>query len=242
MPKNKLELLHEDEQLVVVNKAPGVLSIPDRFSLERPNLLTMLNRKYEKVWTVHRIDRETSGAIVFAKDEETHRHLSRQFQERTVDKTYLALLDGQLHQEEGTMDRPLIEHPGKPGQMMVAKKGKRAVTHYRLVETFQRFSLAEFKIETGRLHQIRVHAEALGYPLAIDELYGRRSAFFLSEIKQRNYRLGKEKEERPLMDRLSLHAWRISFEHPHLGERQQYEAPLPKDFAAVVKQLRKWGK
>ncbi|NBC07951.1 MAG: RluA family pseudouridine synthase [Bacteroidetes bacterium] len=242
MPKHKLELLHEDEQLVVVNKAPGVLSIPDRFSPEKPNLLTMLNRKYEKVWTVHRIDRETSGAIVFARDEHTHRHLSQQFQERTVEKTYLALLDGQLHQEEGTIDRPLIEHPGKAGRMMVAKKGKRAVTHYRLVEVFQRFSLVAFTIETGRQHQIRVHAESMGYPLAVDERYGRRTAFYLSEIKQRHYRLGKDKEERPLMSRLCLHAWQLSLQHPATQERLSVEAPLPKDFRAVVNQLHKWGK
>jgi 23S rRNA pseudouridine1911/1915/1917 synthase len=242
MPKHKLELLHEDEQLVVVNKAPGVLSIPDRFHPEKPNLLTMLNRKYEKVWTVHRIDRETSGAIVFARDEHTHRHLSQQFQERTVEKTYLALLDGQLHQEEGTIDRPLIQHPSKAGQMMVAKKGKRAVTHYRRVETFQRFSLVAFTIETGRQHQIRVHAEAMGYPLAVDELYGRRTAFYLSEVKQRNYRLAKNKEERPLMNRLCLHAWKLAFQHPTTDERLSVEAPLPKDLRAVVNQLRKWGK
>jgi RluA family pseudouridine synthase len=242
MPKYKLELVYEDEHIVVVNKAPGLLSIPDRFAPEKPNLLGLLNRKFEKVWTVHRLDRETSGLLVFARNEEAHRHLSRQFQERTVDKKYLALLDGQVYHDSGTVDRPLVEHPGKPGLMMVAKKGKRSVTHYKVVERFQRFSLVEFTIETGRMHQIRVHAESLGHPLAIDELYGRRTAFHLSEIKQRNYRLAKDKEERPLMSRLSLHAWRLSLQHPQTEEALSFEAPLPKDFAAVVKQLQKWGK
>jgi 23S rRNA pseudouridine1911/1915/1917 synthase len=241
MPKPKIAYLYEDEEIIVVNKPAGLLSVPDRFDADKPHLSGLLQRRYGRVWTVHRLDRQTSGLLVFARTEDAHRHLSRQFQGRSVKKTYLALLDGCMTDNSGTIDRPVAEHPTKAGQMMVAKKGKQAVTHYRVAERFQHFTLAEAVIETGRTHQIRVHMEALGYPLAVDELYGRRSAFYLSEVKKRNYRLGKLEEERPLMSRLSLHAWKLSLQHPATEAPINFEAPLPKDFSAVLKQIRKWG-
>lgn len=242
MPKLKPEILFEDEQLIVANKPPGLLSIPDRFALEKPNLLALLTHEYGKVWTVHRIDRETSGLICFARNEEAHRRLSQQFEQRTVEKTYLALLDGGATPEAGTIDRPIAESHTQPGKMVVAKKGKNAVTHYQVVERFRLFTLVEARIETGRTHQIRVHFESIGHPLAVDSLYGRREALLLSEIKQKGYHLGRGQEERPLMSRMPLHAWKLALDHPHTGERMEFEAPLPKDFAAVLKQLRKWGK
>ncbi|MCO6478138.1 MAG: RluA family pseudouridine synthase [Phaeodactylibacter sp.] len=242
MAKLKPDILYEDEHLIVANKPPGLLSIPDRFAPEKPNLLALLTHEYSKVWTVHRIDRETSGLICFARNEEAHRHLSLQFENRTVEKTYLALLDGISIPDEGTIDRPITESHKEVGKMTVAKKGKEAVTHYQVAERFRQFTLAEVRIETGRTHQIRVHFESIGHPLAVDSLYGRREAFFLSEVKQKGYHLGREKEERPLMSRLPLHAWKLALDHPRTEERMEFEAPLPKDFAAVLKQLRKWGK
>ena len=241
MSKQKPEILYEDEHLIVANKPPGLLSIPDRFAPEKPNLLGLLNQRYGRAWTVHRIDRETSGLICFARNEEAHRHLSQQFEQRTVVKTYLALLDGPALPEEGTIDRPIAESQNQPGKMTVAKKGKSAVTHYKVAERFRQFTLVEARIETGRTHQIRVHFESIGHPLAVDSLYGRREAFFLSEVKLKRYQLGRDEEERPLMSRMPLHAWKLALEHPHTGERMEFEAPLPKDFAAVLKQLRKWG-
>ncbi len=241
MGKVKPDILHQDEHIVMVNKTPGLLSIPDRHDPTLPSLLGLLNQQFGKVYTVHRLDRETSGLLVFALQEEAHRELSRQFQQRTVEKRYLALLDGVVYHDTGTLDRPLAEHPTKPGRMIVAKKGKAAVSHYKVIERFKQFTLVEFHIETGRMHQIRVHAEALGHPLAIDEMYGRREAFFLSEVKQRGFQLGKDEEERPLMQRLTLHALRLTIDHPATGERTTFEAPLPKDFRAVLQQLRKWG-
>ncbi|MCB0593445.1 MAG: RluA family pseudouridine synthase, partial [Phaeodactylibacter sp.] len=133
------------------------------------------------------------------------------------------------------------ESQNQPGKMTVAKKGKSAVTHYKVAERFRQFTLVEARIETGRTHQIRVHFESIGHPLAVDSLYGRREAFFLSEVKLKRYQLGRDEEERPLMSRMPLHAWKLALEHPHTGERMEFEAPLPKDFAAVLKQLRKWG-
>ena len=226
----------------MANKPPGLLSIPDRFAPEKPNLLALLTHQYGKVWTVHRIDRETSGLICFARNEEAHRHLSQQFENRTVEKVYLALLDGASVPEEGTIDRPIAPSHKEVGKMMVAAKGKSAVTHYKAIERFRQFTLVEARIETGRTHQIRVHFESIGHPLAIDSLYGRREAFYLSEVKGKGYQLGRDKEERPLMSRLPLHAWKLALGHPHTGERLEFEAPLPKDFSAVLKQLKKWGK
>jgi 23S rRNA pseudouridine1911/1915/1917 synthase len=242
MAKDSPLIIFEDESIILATKPPGLLSIPDRFSAQKPNLVAMLNLQFGKVWVVHRLDRETSGLIVFARNEDAHRSLSLQFEQRQSKKTYLALLDGQLPHPEGTIENRLAENPAHPGKMMVAKKGKTAITHYRLVENFRQFCLVEARIETGRMHQIRVHFESIGHPLAIDSLYGRREALLLSTIKQKGFRLGNEQEERPLMSRLTLHAWKLEFEHPASGQLVSFEAPLPRDFDAVLKQLRKWGR
>lgn len=235
------ELLHEDDDLLVVNKPAGLLTIPDRFG-NKDSLLAALERKFGKVFVVHRLDRETSGAICFARNEAAHRHLSLQFEHHTADKFYLALLDGVLHHDEGEIDKPIGEHPAISGKMTVTNSGKPSLTFYRVLERFKRFTLAETLIKTGRTHQIRVHFQSIGYPLAVDALYGRREAFFLSEIKGKSYKSGKyTEEERPLMDRTSLHSYRLRLDHPTSGERMEFKAEPPKDFAAVLNQLRKWG-
>ncbi|MCB0573803.1 MAG: RluA family pseudouridine synthase, partial [Saprospiraceae bacterium] len=168
--------------------------------------------------------------------------LSMQFEHHTADKFYFALLDGVLHHDEGEIDKPIGEHPGTPGKMTVTNSGKPSLTFYRVAERFKRFTLAEALIKTGRTHQIRVHFQSIGYPLAIDALYGRRAAFLLSEIKGKTYKSGKfSEEERPLMSRTSLHAARLRIDHPASNERLEFKSELPKDFAAVLNQLRKWG-
>lgn len=235
------ELLHEDEHLLVVVKPAGLLSIPDRFG-NKDSLLGLLERDFGKVFIVHRLDRETSGILCFARSEAAHRHLSMQFEHHTADKYYFALLDGVLHHDEGEIDKPIGEHPGTPGKMTVTNSGKPSLTFYRVAERFKRFTLAEALIKTGRTHQIRVHFQSIGYPLAIDALYGRRAAFLLSEIKGKTYKSGKfSEEERPLMSRTSLHAARLRIDHPVSNERLEFKSELPKDFAAVLNQLRKWG-
>jgi 23S rRNA pseudouridine955/2504/2580 synthase/23S rRNA pseudouridine1911/1915/1917 synthase len=241
MAKKMPTLLYEDSDLIVANKPAGLLSIPDRFVPEKPNLQHMLNHAFEKVWVVHRLDRDTSGLICFALNESAHRHLSLQFQERTVQKTYLAIVNGVVHKDQGTIDRAIAPHPAQSGKMMAGSKGKKAITHYKVVERFRQFTLLELELETGRTHQIRVHLEALGHPLIVDELYGRRAAFFLSEVKQRGFNLAQGKEERPLLTRQPLHALRLNLLHPASEQPLTLEAPLPKDMNAVVKQLKKWG-
>ena len=234
-------LLYEDEHILVVNKPPGLLTIPDRTG-GKESLLGLLERRFGKVFVVHRLDRETSGVLCFARSVDAHRNLSMQFERHTSDKFYLALVDGVLHHEEGEIDKPVGEHPTIPGKMTVTHSGKPSLTFYRVAERFRRFTLAEVLIKTGRTHQIRVHFQSIGYPLAVDALYGRRPALYLSEIKGKAYKSGKySEEERPLMDRTSLHAARLRIDHPVTGERMEFKADLPKDFAAVLNQLRKWG-
>lgn len=235
------DALFEDEHILVVNKPAGLLTIPDRFG-NKDSLQAALERHYGKVFVVHRLDRETSGVLCFARSEAAHRHLSMQFEQHTVDKYYHVLLDGVLHHEEGEIDKPIGEHPTIAGKMAIVPRGKPSLTFYRLLERFQRFTLVEALLKTGRTHQIRIHFQSIGYPLAIDPLYGRRSALYLSEIKGKSYKSGKySEEERPLMDRTSLHASRLRIDHPETGERMEFTAELPKDFQAILNQLRKWG-
>ena len=127
--------------------------------------------------------------------------------------------------------------------MAISNSGKPSLTFYRALERFRHFTLAEALIKTGRTHQIRVHFQSIGYPLAVDALYGRRPAFYLSEIKGKSYKTGKfSGEERPLMERTSLHAFRLRIDQPTTGERMEFKTELPKDFNALLTQLRKWGK
>lgn len=241
--KLKIEIVYEDEALLIANKPAELLTIPDRFDATKPNLLSALTESHgDKIWVVHRLDRETSGIMCFAKTEEAHKNLSQQFFNRTVDKIYLALVDGRPAVEEGTIDAPIGPHPTLPGKMTVIRTGKVAVTDYKVVEIFKAFALVEANIRTGRTHQIRVHFKHLGHPLAVDPLYGKRESFFLSEVKHRKYQLGKDQEERPLMSRTTLHAYQLTLDHPLTSERMTFSTPLPKDFQAMLNQLRKWGK
>lgn len=240
--KHPFEVLYEDDQLLIVEKAAGTLTIPDRLGRETHHLLGFLQKRYEKVMTVHRLDRDTSGILVFARTEDAHRHLSMQFERHTVDKFYHVIVDGVLHHEEGEIDKPIGEHPTIPGKMIVTAQGKPSLTFYRVLERFRQFSLAEVQLRTGRTHQVRVHFQSIGYPLAVDPLYGRRKALYLSEIKVKNYKTGKfSEEERPLLQRTPLHASRLRIDHPANGERLEFHSELPKDMQAVLQQLRKWN-
>jgi RluA family pseudouridine synthase len=235
-------IVFEDEDLIIVNKPANYLTIPARFKKDTPNVYNWLQRDRTEVFIVHRLDRETSGILCFAKTESSHKILSKQFQEREVEKRYLALVDGVPNNEEGYIDKPIAENMAHRGKMIIAKRGKASQTSYKVLEVFKKFSLIEAHIHTGRTHQIRVHLQFIGHPLAVDVLYGRREGFNLSEVKGRKYQQGKHVEERPLMSRSTLHALKLVLNHPVTNEKLTFEAPLPKDFSAVVKQLRRWGK
>jgi len=234
-------LIYADDFLVVINKPAGLLSIPDRYDASKPNVLAQLRADYGDIYTVHRLDRETSGILCFARTEAAHRHLNQQFQDRQTKKIYTALVEGQVRVGTHLIEKPIGPHPTQ-NRMMITAKGKASTTAYWIKEQFKHFAWIECEILTGRMHQIRVHLESVNLPLLVDSIYGRREAFFLSSVKGKKYRRGKFAEERPLMSRTTLHAYRLEFKHPQSGENQVFEAEPPKDFRAVVNQLRKWGK
>ena len=214
-----------------------MLSIPDRMQSE-PSLKDLLIEKYGRIFTVHRLDRETSGIILFAKDEETHKFFSKKFEEREVEKYYMGLLYGTLTSLSGTIDTPIMEHPVFKGQMVVNRKGKPSVTDYEVVESLGKYSLVKFRLHTGRTHQIRVHAKDIGHPIACDPLYGDGKPILLSSIKKK-YKLSKEQEEeRPILNRVALHSYQLKFNDAK-GESFDLTAELPKDIRALIQQLKK---
>lgn len=230
------DIIFENDQFVAVNKPSGLLSIPDRLGQEL-SLKDLLKSKYGDIYTVHRLDKDTSGIIVFAKDEETHKQLSQLFEGREVEKFYLGLVHGKLMNESGSVDAAIMEHPGKTGKMVTHVKGKPSLTDYTVVESFRIYSWLQFQIHTGRTHQIRIHMQHIGHPIVCDELYGDPAPILLSALKKK-FKLSKDaEEERPLMSRLALHSHRLSFTLNE--EKFQLEAELPKDLRAMLQQLRK---
>ncbi len=238
----KPEIIFEDNDILVLNKPAGILSIPDRFNQNIPNLISWLGKMGTNVIPVHRIDKFTSGVIVFAKNPETHRLLSIDFEARLIDKYYLAICDGRFLSMKGEINAPLAESTTTRGKMIVHKRGKTSISQYEVIEQFNRFALVEIKIMTGRMHQIRVHLAHIGHPLAVDSLYGKRESLFLSEIKTKRFHLSKYAEEQPVLTRQPLHAARIRFNHPSTGTSVEFSADLPKDMMAILNQLRKWDK
>lgn len=232
----RFDILYEDDFLVAVNKPSGLLSIPDREGKEN-NLKDRLLDKYGKIYTVHRIDKDTSGIIVFAKDENTHRQLNLLFENRQTEKIYHALVYGSLNEKNGSIDAAIAEHPSGNGKMMVHAKGKPSFTSFNLIENFGMFSWVEFVIHTGRTHQIRVHAQHIGHPVVCDTIYGNCQPVFISSIKKK-YKLSKAEEaEKPILNRLALHAYSLKF---NLHNKEYFfEAPLPKDLKALLHQLSK---
>jgi len=233
---NRPETIFENENFIVVNKPPGLLSIPDRAQSEI-SLKDMLIQQYGEIFTVHRLDRGTSGVIIFAKNEETHKQLSQSFEGRDVGKYYVGLVHGKLQNEEGTIDAPIMEHPVKRGKMTTHIKGKPSATDYVVLENFRLFSWVRFRIHTGRTHQVRVHMQHINHSIVCDELYGSAEPIYLSALK-RNYHLSKKEEsERPIISRLALHSLQLKFDLN--GERYEFEAEIPKDLRATLQQLRK---
>jgi 23S rRNA pseudouridine1911/1915/1917 synthase len=241
MKKNNFlpfSILYEDEYLIVVNKPAPFLTIPDRFNHDALNLSSLLKETYGDIFVVHRLDRETSGVILFAKNAEIHRTLSCAFENREVQKEYQAFVQGIPHEKEGEIHLSIDEHPSHKGTMIISKKGKDSVTKYSVAEEYGKNALLNVFPLTGRTHQIRIHLKALGCPLMVDSVYGERSELYLSEIK-RGYRTGKDAEEKPFISRCTLHARSLSFTHPVHGTSMVVEAPLPKDLNALLNQLRK---
>jgi 23S rRNA pseudouridine1911/1915/1917 synthase len=234
-------IIFEDDDFIALNKPSGLLSIPDREGKEI-SLKNLLQEKYQKVFTVHRLDRDTSGLIVFAKNEDAHRHLSMQFEGRQTKKIYTGLVIGSPSEKSGSINLPLAENTVQRGVMIVNRRGKESLTDYEVVEEFGLYTWMRFQIHTGRTHQIRVHMKEIGHPLVCDEIYGDGKPVLLSNLKKKKFKLGKDVlEERPLMARLALHAYQLTFTTQQ-GEKKELTAELPKDMRATLQQLQKWTK
>ncbi|MDI3281180.1 MAG: RluA family pseudouridine synthase [Bacillota bacterium] len=223
-----LDILYEDEDLVVVNKPRGMPVHPGagRSSGTLVNALLAHCRDLSGVGgalrpgIVHRLDKDTTGLLVVAKHDAAHLHLARQIKERRVTRIYLALVHGRLPAAEGKIEAPIGRHPVARKKMaVVARRGRAALTYYRVLEEWARFSLLEVKLGTGRTHQIRVHLAYLGHPVAGDPTYGRRRA-----------ELGLEGQ--------ALHAAVLGFCHPRTGEYVEFSAPPPEDFQRALALLR----
>ena len=231
-------IIAETEDWIALNKPSGLLSIPDREGKE-VSLKKMLIEKLGNIFTVHRLDKGTSGLIVFAKTEEAHKHLSLQFENRQTIKIYQGIVIGSPENKKGTINAPMMEHPVKKGTMVINRKGKEAITDYEVMEDFKVYSFLQFQIHTGRTHQIRLHAKDMGNPIACDELYGDGKPVLLSSLKKKFNLSKNELEERPILNRLALHALSLMFTNMN-GEAAELMAPLPKDIKAFLQQLSKW--
>lgn len=226
-----LDIVYEDDYLLVVNKPAGMVVHPAAGVFQGTLVNALLAHcpqvadvgGVERAGIVHRLDKETSGLIVVAKDPQTHAALQRLFKRRLVRKTYVALVDGQVQPREGIIEVPIGRDPKVRLRMTVSRTGRPAVTQYRVVEVFPQHTLLEVRPHTGRTHQIRVHLAWLGYPVVGDRVYGRRRPSI------------------PL-DRHFLHAVDLAFVHPVTGQKLALTAPLPPELIAVLNELRRGSK
>jgi len=233
-----LNIYYEDGAILVVDKPAGMVVHPaaGNFRGTLVNALQFHCRSLSGIGgvmrpgIVHRLDKGTSGLMVIAKSDEAHRHLSEQFKRRLVSKHYTALVHGNVRQDEGLVDAPVGRHPVERKKMSTAsRRGKAALTRWRVLERFGAVTLLEAKIETGRTHQIRVHLSALGHPVVGDSVYGGSK------------RIVESPALRAVLKKLSrqaLHAGRLSFAHPVTGKEMTFESPLPEDMAEVTRFLR----
>jgi 23S rRNA pseudouridine1911/1915/1917 synthase len=236
---SSLDILSEDDDYVFISKTAGMLTLPDRFDPSIPNLFHILKDRYGEMFVVHRIDKQTSGVIAFAKNADAHRELNRQFETHQVQKKYLALVQGNVKDAEGEISLPIGENSSKAGSMRIDQiHGKNSVTRYKVLERFLNYTWVEAEPLSGRTHQIRVHFKAIGHPLGVDELYGNAEGIRLSSLKK-NYKTKPSGIEKPLISRLTLHARSLQFFHFRKQVVATIEAPLPKDLESVIKQLRK---
>jgi len=218
-----LETLFEDDDLVVINKPAGMTIHPGAGHREHTLVNALLHHcptlsgigGKERPGIVHRLDKETSGCLVAAKNDVAHRHLSKQFAERTVDKIYLALVAGKVRKQLGVIEEKIGRHPVHRQRMSVSSpRGRAARTDYRVLRSNEQASLLECRLHSGRTHQVRVHLHYLGHPVLGDKIYAPRFA--------KNF------------PRQMLHALKLGFRHPRTGEWKNFEAPLPDDFKHAV--------
>ena len=214
-----MDILHQDEHIIVLNKPSGLSILPEGWQPDAPYLRQMLEAQFGPIWVVHRLDKITSGVIVFARTAEAHRELNRQFERHEVEKVYHAIVEGVPLWEEKVCKMPLRVNVGHKHRTAIDhKRGKNSETHFKVLKRGQVEALIEARPKTGRTHQDRVHLFALGFPLLGDVLYGA--------------------SETDLIARPALHALSLTFTHPSSGERVTFSAPYPEDMQQLLGKLR----
>lgn len=241
-----LQILYQDSHIVVLNKQAGLVVHPapghSRGTLV--NALLYHCPDLEGIGgeirpgIVHRLDKDTSGTMVVAKNADALEKLAKQFKTRTIQKIYLALVYGELRVDEGTISLPIGRHPVHRKRMStITRKGRSAETSWRVRERFQGITLIELTLKTGRTHQIRVHCATMGFPIVGDQMY--RSRKWLKDSAG-SFSGESSSKAAPLkaVPRQMLHAWRLGLTHPHTGEFMTFESPIPEDMAALMEKLR----
>jgi 23S rRNA pseudouridine1911/1915/1917 synthase len=244
-PENiPLDVLYEDDWLVVVNKPPGMVVHPARGNWSGTLASALQHHFGGKLSTVggptrpgivHRLDRDTSGAILVAKHDLAHAKLAAQFRDRTIEKEYFALVSGSPERDRDVINRPIGAHPTHREKMAIRRddpESRPAETYYEVLERFDGFAAVLAAPKTGRTHQIRVHLNHIGCPVLCDRQYGGRAQITRGEIRR------DPADAQVLLDRQALHAWRLRLEHPDTGQPLEVEAPLANDIAAVLSELR----
>jgi len=241
-----LEVLYEDSHLAAIDKPAGLTVHPAPHEAA-PTLVNALLYKLsglssiggeERPGIVHRLDKETSGVLIVAKNDSAHNGISSQFKERTVHKTYLAVVRGEPQEDEGHINLPLGKSytHSKKQIIRVDGSGREALTDFRVLEKYRGYAFLELKPHTGRTHQIRVHLLHAHVPVACDKLYGRETAIYASQLSNQ----ARPPGEAPLIARQALHATTISLRHPHTGEPLSFTAKLPPDIQALLKALNRY--
>jgi 23S rRNA pseudouridine955/2504/2580 synthase len=226
-------IVFESDDYLVINKPPYVSTLEDRTGAA--SVLDLATQYFPGTQVCHRLDKETSGALLLSKHSEAYKQANEQFAYRTIEKIYHAVADGIHDLKDKKIDLPL--HIGGSGAVRINKKvGKPSITNVTTLKKYRLHTLVECKPVTGRLHQIRVHMAAIGAPLVADVHYGGKN-LYLSAIKKK-YKSKLEKEERPLLARVALHAYALKFKDMG-GKVQQIECPYPKDFQVILNQLAK---
>jgi 23S rRNA pseudouridine955/2504/2580 synthase len=222
-------VLWQDEALLAVNKPAGIAVLAEGWDPSRPDLTSLLREHFGRLWNVHRLDKDTSGALLLAKTATAHRALNMQFQQRQVRKTYHALVVGQPEWQERWVRLPLRANGDRRHRTVVdLERGKPSETEFHLLEGFGAYALIEALLHSGRTHQIRAHLAAVGLPLVADALYGDGNPLPVQAVNS----------QPPLLERTGLHACRIELAHPSTGLKLRLEAPYPRDFSQSLAYLR----